>query len=147
MLMLLWLIIYGIQSCDKSSYIRSVYSQCHVNLLCTGQNVTQFSLYVHIFICLKVIRSWLNLLNPLQELRSVVTRPWRVSHWPVWSLTLEGFHIDQCGHSSLEGFTLTSVVIYTWRVSHWRVVSHPWRVSHWPGYFKALCLTGTNIEH
>ncbi len=51
-------------SCDKSSYIRSVYSQCHLVLLkCTEQNgnnqtLTQISqLYVHIFICLTVIRS------------------------------------------------------------------------------------------
>ncbi len=55
-------------SCDKSSYIRSVYSQYHVDLLkCIEQNVnnqslTQVSqLYVHVSFCLKVIKSWLNL--------------------------------------------------------------------------------------
>ncbi len=55
-------------SWDKSSYIRSVHSQCHVALLkCTEQNVnnqtlTQVSqLYVHHFLCLRVIMSWLNM--------------------------------------------------------------------------------------
>ncbi len=56
-------------SCDKSSYIKSVYSQCHVvnSLKYTDQNVnnqtlTQVSqLYVHVSFCLKVIKSWLNL--------------------------------------------------------------------------------------
>ncbi len=55
-------------SCDKSSYIGSAYSQCHVDLLkCTEQNVnnqslTQVSrLYVHVSFCLEIIRSWLNL--------------------------------------------------------------------------------------
>ncbi len=55
-------------SCDKSFYIRSVHSQCHVVLLkCTERNVnnqtlTQVSqLYVHVFFCVKVIRSWLNM--------------------------------------------------------------------------------------
>ncbi len=56
-------------SCDKSSLIhRSVHSQCHVvSLKCTEQNVnnqtlTQVSqLYIHVFFCLKVIRSWLNI--------------------------------------------------------------------------------------
>ncbi len=55
-------------SCDKYSYIRSVYSQCHVDSLkYTDQNVhnqtlTQVSqLYVYISFCLKVIGSWLNL--------------------------------------------------------------------------------------
>ncbi len=55
-------------SCDKSSYIRFVYSQYHMDLLkCTQQNVNnqtlkQFSqLYVHVSFCVKVIRSRLNL--------------------------------------------------------------------------------------
>ncbi len=54
----------GIFSHDLWSY----YSQCHVVLLkCTYQNVnnqthTQVSqLHVHVFFCLKVIRSWLNI--------------------------------------------------------------------------------------
>ncbi len=49
---------------DNSSYIRSVYDQCHVVLLkYTEQNVnnqtlTQVSqLYAHVFVCFKVIRS------------------------------------------------------------------------------------------
>ncbi len=61
-------LIRWLYSYDTSSYIRSVYSQCHVDSLkCTEQNVnnqtlTQVSqLYVHISFCLKVIRSWLNL--------------------------------------------------------------------------------------
>ncbi len=51
----------------KFSYIKSVYSQCHVDLKCTKQNVnnrnlTQVSqLYVHVSFGLKVIRTWLNL--------------------------------------------------------------------------------------
>ncbi len=49
-------------SCNKSSHIRSVYSQCHVDILkCTEQNVKVSQLYVHVSFCLKVIRSWLNL--------------------------------------------------------------------------------------
>ncbi len=55
-------------SCDKSSYIRSVYIEGHVDWLkCSQQNVnkqslTQISqLYIHVYLCLKVIRSWLNL--------------------------------------------------------------------------------------
>ncbi len=54
--------------CNKSSYIRFVYSQYHVDWLkCTdknvnNQNLTQVSqLYVHVSFCLKVIRSWHNL--------------------------------------------------------------------------------------
>ncbi len=54
--------------CNKSSYIRFVYSQHHMDWLkCTEQNVnnqnlTQVSqLYVHVSFCLKVIRSWHNL--------------------------------------------------------------------------------------
>ncbi len=53
---------------DKSSYIRYVYSQCHVDLLkCTEQNVNNQSLpqvsqfYVYVSFCLRVIRSSLNL--------------------------------------------------------------------------------------
>ncbi len=53
---------------NKSSCIRFVYSQCHVDWLkCTEQNVnnqnlTQVSqLYVHVSFCLKVIRLWHNL--------------------------------------------------------------------------------------
>ncbi len=60
--------IRWLYSRDKSSYISSVYSQCHVVILkCTEQNVnnqtlTQVSqLYVHVYICLTAIRSWLNL--------------------------------------------------------------------------------------
>ncbi len=60
--------ISWLNSCDKSSYIRCVYSQWHLDLLkCTepninNQSITQVSqLYVHISLCLKVIRSWLNL--------------------------------------------------------------------------------------
>ncbi len=60
--------ISWLYSCDKSSYIRSVYSQCPVDSLkCTEQNVNNQTLiqvsqlYVHVFFCLKVIRSWLNL--------------------------------------------------------------------------------------
>ncbi len=60
--------IRWLNSCNKSSSSRSVYSQCHVVLLkCTEQNVnnqtlTRISqLYVHIFFCLKVVRSWLNM--------------------------------------------------------------------------------------
>ncbi len=52
-------------SCDKSSYIRSVYSQCHVDSLkCIEQNVNDRSLrtlYLCVFFGLKVIRSWLNM--------------------------------------------------------------------------------------
>ncbi len=54
----------------KSSDIRSLYSQCNVDLLkCSEQNVNNESfaqvsqLYVHISCCLEVIRSWLNLLT------------------------------------------------------------------------------------
>ncbi len=54
--------------CNKSSYIRFVYSQYHVEWVkCTEQNVnnqnlTQVSqLYVHVSFCLKVIRSCHNL--------------------------------------------------------------------------------------
>ncbi len=60
--------IRWLYSSNKSSYIRSVYSQCHVELFkCIDQNGnnqahTQISqLYVHVSVCLKVIRSWLNL--------------------------------------------------------------------------------------
>ncbi len=60
--------ISWLYSCDKSSYIRFVYSQYHADQLkCTEQNVYNQSLtqilqlYVHIFFCLKVIRSWHNL--------------------------------------------------------------------------------------
>ncbi len=53
-------------SCEQYSYIRSVYTQCYVDLFkCTEQNVSTFTqvwkLYVHVFFCLKVIRSWLKL--------------------------------------------------------------------------------------
>ncbi len=55
-------------SCDKSSYIRSVYCQSQVVLLkCTEQNVNNqtltqvLQLYVHVFFCFKVIRSWINM--------------------------------------------------------------------------------------
>ncbi len=54
--------------CNKSSYIRFVYSQYHVDWLkCTEQNVNNQNLkqvsqlYVHVSFCLKVIRSWHNL--------------------------------------------------------------------------------------
>ncbi len=57
--------ISWLYSCNKSSYIRFVYSQYHVDWLkCTEQNVnnpnlTQVSqLYVYVSFCLKVIRSW-----------------------------------------------------------------------------------------
>ncbi len=60
--------ISWLDPCNKSSYIRFVYSQYHVDWLkCTEQNVnnqnlTQVSqLYVHVSFCLTVIRSWLNL--------------------------------------------------------------------------------------
>ncbi len=59
---------WRLYSCDKSSYIRSVYNECHVVLLkCTEQNVNNKTLpkisqlYVHVFFCLKVIKSWLYL--------------------------------------------------------------------------------------
>ncbi len=55
-------------SCDKSSYIMSVYSPFHVVLLKSiepnvhNQTLTQVShCYVHVSACLKVIRPWLNL--------------------------------------------------------------------------------------
>ncbi len=56
----------GLYSCDKSYYMRSVYSQCYVELLkCTeqnNQNLTQVSqLYVHISYWLEIIRSWLHM--------------------------------------------------------------------------------------
>ncbi len=55
-------------SYDYSSYIRSVYKQCHMVLFksteqnISNQTLTQVSqLYAHVFFCLKVIRSLLNL--------------------------------------------------------------------------------------
>ncbi len=60
--------ISWLHSCDKSSYIRSVCSQCHVDSLAgteqkvNNQTLTQVSqLYVHVSFSLKVISSWLNL--------------------------------------------------------------------------------------
>ncbi len=60
--------ISWLYACNKSSYIRFVYSQYHVDWLkWTEQNVnnqilTQVSqLYVHVSFCLKVNRSWHNL--------------------------------------------------------------------------------------
>ncbi len=60
--------ISWLYSCDKSVYISSVYSQCHVDLLkCTELNVNNqrhiqvSQLYVHVSCCLKVIRPWINL--------------------------------------------------------------------------------------
>ncbi len=57
--------ISWLYSCNTSSYIRSVYIQWHVVLLrCTdqivnNQTLTQvLQLYVHVFFCLEVIRSW-----------------------------------------------------------------------------------------
>ncbi len=62
--------IKWLYSCNQSSYIRPVYSQCHVLLLkCTEQNVnnqtlTQVSqLYVLVLICLKVLGPCLNMLT------------------------------------------------------------------------------------
>ncbi len=56
--------IRWLYSCDNSSHMRSVYSQCHVILLkCTEQNVNNQTLiqvsqlYFQVFFCLKVIRS------------------------------------------------------------------------------------------
>ncbi len=60
--------ISWLYSCDKSSYIRSVYSQCHVDSLkytdqnVNNKNVTQVSkLYVHVSFCLNGIRSCLKM--------------------------------------------------------------------------------------
>ncbi len=60
--------LQGIQS-GGSIHISYIYSQHVVVLTCTDQNVnnqtlTQVSqLYVHVSLCRKVIRSWLNLLS------------------------------------------------------------------------------------
>ncbi len=77
--------IRWLYSCDKSSYIRSVYSQCHVDLYWA-----KCKLYVHVIFCLKVIRSWLNLptvghghvicmgvIFSFHHQRSLPTTPWK----------------------------------------------------------------------
>ncbi len=104
--------------CNKSSYIRSVYSQCHVDSLkCTEQNVnnqtpTQVAqCYVHVSFCLKLRKF------------QVMTKS---THW--WSLSFKLHGWGEMWSVKKSHLNYTCIKLYTWIITSimWCILTLIW---------------------
>ncbi len=102
----------SLHSCDKSSYISSVYSQYYEDSLAytsaqCKQTLMQVSpLYVHVSFCLKVIRSWMHLPNWWSwscDLHGCKCTPFNIT---MWIMNTQWSHVST-DDSSCESWVLS----------------------------------------